>query len=187
MTAETRQSPFPCPRPRLSFIGVVCLVATSLGAYLALIGFGVWHPAVRRPAQPPILTDVAQGPITVNVSPGAFELTAQLESFTTELNANVGLNSPDPDDVHFPVQNPRDAATFAATAANKECLRIWRRAPFASRMYPATMLNGRWHWGRYDPFGPDGFSAEVSFGEDASALKVQINFSTDKVDWKIAE
>lgn len=190
MAAEPQQSPFRRLRPRWSLIGVACLATTSLGAYLVLIGFGAWHTAVRRRVQLPISTDVAQGATTITVSPQAVETSPRLESVGAELTAlqsSTESNSPNRFGVHFPIQDPRDAAEFAATAANDECLRIWRRAPFAANMYPATMVDGWWHWGGYDPFGPDGFSAEVSFGHRASSVKVQINFSTDAVDWNVAE
>jgi hypothetical protein len=40
-------------------------------------------------------------------------------------------------------------------------------------------VDGRWEWGRYDPAGPAGFSAEVSFDKKGKNERVRINWSTD--------
>jgi hypothetical protein len=81
--------------------------------------------------------------------------------------------------VHRRFDDPAKAAEYAAWHANEKCRKAWGRTPFSADLYPASERDGRWHWGEYDPAGPDGFSAEVSFSRDGTAVIVQINFSVD--------
>jgi hypothetical protein len=77
------------------------------------------------------------------------------------------------------------AAVFAARLANEKCHRLWRTEPFQPELHSAQFQGGRWHWGEYDPAGPGGFSAEVSFAPDGSNAEVRINFSTDaETEWE---
>jgi hypothetical protein len=77
------------------------------------------------------------------------------------------------------IRDPAVAARLAARYANEKCAKQWRREPFYPDLYSANLRNGRWHWGEYDPAGPEGFSVEVSFERDGKNPKVQVNFSTD--------
>jgi hypothetical protein len=71
------------------------------------------------------------------------------------------------------------AAARAASLANERCKKLWDATPFRAEMHTAELRDGRWHWGKYNPAGPDGFSAEVSFREDGSDPQVRVYFSTD--------
>jgi len=79
------------------------------------------------------------------------------------------------------------AAALASRLANDKCKEIYKREPFDPELYRARFLEGRWNWGEYDPAGPEGFSAEVSFARDGSDAQVQIHFSTDIEDWGDSE
>ena len=83
-----------------------------------------------------------------------------------------------------PDRDATAAARLAAALANEKCRKQWRQEPFYRDLYTAEFRAGRWYWGEYDPAGPDGFSAEVSFRRDGSDPRIQINFSTDtEADW----
>jgi hypothetical protein len=64
--------------------------------------------------------------------------------------------------------------------ANEKCLVEFGKEPFEIRHYSAQYLEGRWHWGKHDPAGIDGYSAMVSFDERGREPKAEIIFSTDK-------
>lgn len=71
------------------------------------------------------------------------------------------------------------AADLAATLANAECNRYYKKQPFKPDSFPAALTAGRWQWGRLDPKGSGGFSAEVSFDARGQNRKVQIFMSND--------
>ena len=72
-----------------------------------------------------------------------------------------------------------DVAIMASSLANNECERIYGKRPFSAGIYSAELINTTWHWGRLDPAGVNGLSAEVSLGRDGTDPKVKIYFSTD--------
>ena len=74
-----------------------------------------------------------------------------------------------------------EAAALAARLANDECQRLYERRPFSADLYSAELRGTTWHWGRYDPAGTHGFSAEVSFGIDGSDPKIRVHWSSDQV------
>ena len=80
------------------------------------------------------------------------------------------------------VLSSNDAAQLAAKLANDECERLYKRQPFAAGQYPAALRDGEYHWGGVDPGGPGGYSAQVTFGRDGSKPKVEVFFSTDRLD-----
>ncbi|MBI4243286.1 MAG: hypothetical protein HY606_04270 [Planctomycetes bacterium] len=72
-----------------------------------------------------------------------------------------------------------DVAIMASGLANDECERIYGKRPFSAGIYSAELINTTWYWGRLDPSGVNGFSAEVSLERDGTGPKVKIYFSTD--------
>jgi hypothetical protein len=74
-----------------------------------------------------------------------------------------------------------EAAIVAAKLANKECSRLFGRTPFSPSDYPAVLIGSRWHWGRHDPAGIGGYSAEVRFDEDATKPEIEVLFHTDRL------
>jgi len=73
------------------------------------------------------------------------------------------------------------AADLAAEIANEECNRLYKRRPFKSDDHVPELREGRWHWGRLDPLGHDGLSAEVTFDPDGANPEVTVYFSSDKL------
>lgn len=78
--------------------------------------------------------------------------------------------------------SPEGAANFAANLANEECQKLCKRRPFSPGSYRATFRDNRWYWGKFDPAGVHGYSAEVSFRKDGGAAKVEVFFSSDKLE-----
>ena len=68
----------------------------------------------------------------------------------------------------------------AAQLANNECEKQFHKRPFSPWTYPLSFHNGRLQWGRLDPAGIGGYSAEVSFQPPGFDSKVQIYFSSDE-------
>lgn len=75
----------------------------------------------------------------------------------------------------------RQAAELAADLANEECERLYGSRPFAHDDHVAAIKDGRWHWGRLDPAGHAGLSAEVTFNVDGSHPEATVYFSLDIV------
>lgn len=77
-----------------------------------------------------------------------------------------------------------EAAKLAARLANEKCQSFWGEEPFTAEAYKAALDGERWRWGRYDPAGIAGYSAEVSFTAGGRDPKVEVYWSTDAdVDW----
>lgn len=74
-----------------------------------------------------------------------------------------------------------EAATLAAKLANDECDRRFERRPFSPSQYPIGFVGDRFVWGRLDPGGEDGFSAEVSFGPGGGDPEVKCYWSVDSI------
>jgi hypothetical protein len=73
-----------------------------------------------------------------------------------------------------------EAADLAAKLANDECERRYERRPFAPSEYPIAFVGDQFRWGRLDPGGEGGFSAEVSFGPTGRDHEVKCYWSTDQ-------
>ena len=73
------------------------------------------------------------------------------------------------------------AAGLASKLANDECEQLYRQRPFSTDLYPAELQGSIWQWGRYDPAGIHGFSADVSFRVDGSDPKVKVHWSSDNI------
>ena len=82
----------------------------------------------------------------------------------------------------FKKLSPRGAAKFAAKLANRECEELYKRKPFSPKSYKAIFRENRWHWGKFDPAGIHGYSAEVSFKKDGSDPRVDVFFSSDSLE-----
>jgi len=78
-----------------------------------------------------------------------------------------------------PGLSPQAAAQLAATLANEQCDRLYQELPFRASQHPAILRNGTYEWGGFDPTGPKGLSALVSFRTDGSAPQVEVYFSCD--------
>jgi hypothetical protein len=78
--------------------------------------------------------------------------------------------------------NPRQAEQHALALANAKAKEVYGKEPFAPGQFPIILSQERWQWGRFDPAGVDGYSAQVSFRKDKTDPKVEVYFSTDKSD-----
>ncbi len=78
--------------------------------------------------------------------------------------------------------SPSEAAQLAARLANEECQRLFKRRPFEPSQHPAVLEGGEYRWGGLDQGGPGGYSALVTFRQDGSQAKVEVYFSTDRLD-----
>ena len=78
--------------------------------------------------------------------------------------------------------SPGAAAALAASLANDECHRVHKKRPFKAEQHAAVLLGETYRWGQLDLAGSSGLSAVVTFRADGSQPKVQVYFSTDKVD-----
>lgn len=72
------------------------------------------------------------------------------------------------------------AAEFASEIANERCQHVFGVSPFSPDSYPATMENSRWHWGKIQPPGISGFSAEIEFNVDGSSRYVRVVYHTSQ-------
>jgi hypothetical protein len=71
------------------------------------------------------------------------------------------------------------AAVMAARLANDACFQRFGQRPFEPGSHPIRRVDGRFEWGRLDPAGIDGYSAEVSFGPAGERPEVEVYFSSD--------
>lgn len=71
------------------------------------------------------------------------------------------------------------AAGHAAKLANEKCQKDFGKSPFTSDSYKAELVDSRWHWGKIDIKGINGYSAKVEFNKDGSNEDVKVAFSTD--------
>jgi hypothetical protein len=78
------------------------------------------------------------------------------------------------------INTPEKAAEFASKLANGKCQKSFGRSPFSPDSYSAQLIGSRWHWGKIEPFGIRGYSAEVEFNKDGSEPNVRIVLHTDK-------
>ena len=79
------------------------------------------------------------------------------------------------------------AAALAAEIANEKCADLYQERPFQADDYVPTFTDGRWRWGRMDPIGHYGLSAEVYFDPDGSDPDVAVYFSSDNTPPNLPE
>ena len=72
------------------------------------------------------------------------------------------------------------ASEHAAKLANEKCQKVFGESPFTPGSYEAELIDSKWHWGKIDPKGINGYSAKVEFGKDGSDENVKVAFSTDR-------
>jgi hypothetical protein len=72
------------------------------------------------------------------------------------------------------LSGPAEAADLAARLANDECEKEYGDRPFAANNWPIVLERGRWLWGRIHAFGPQGYSAVVSFERNGGLPLVRI-------------
>jgi len=164
---------------------VARLAGWSVAALLAIVCVVIWQAHDWRPRALPLPAESA--PVAVRDIPNDFDIDGPSVPGTTAVDVvvlpEVSLGEkPNPDGPGATMRSPAAAAELACWYANEKCLRQWGRAPFSPYLYVAHFKNERWFWGEYDPAGPGGFSAEVSFARDGSDVRVQINFSIDTAD-----
>lgn len=81
---------------------------------------------------------------------------------------------------HIEINTPEEAALLASKLANEKSREAFGVSPFTPESYSARLLNSRWHWGKIEPPGINGYSAEVEFDTDGSHQKVRTVLHTDK-------
>lgn len=77
------------------------------------------------------------------------------------------------------IDTPEQAAEFASMLANEKCQTSFGKSPFAPVSYSAELTGTRWQWGKIEPPGIHGYSAEVEFNADGSEQKVRTVLHTD--------
>jgi hypothetical protein len=95
-------------------------------------------------------------------------------------NNTAVLHANDSEKKQFLTQE--QASELAARLANEKCLRVFGRSPFTPELYKARLEDSRWHWGKIEPKGINGYSAKVEFSKDGSDENVKVAFSSDKAD-----
>lgn len=78
-----------------------------------------------------------------------------------------------------PTLSPNAAAQLAAKLANERCDHLYQNQPFSASQHLAVLSNGIYSWGGFDPAGPEGFSALVTFRANGNAPHVEVFFSCD--------
>ncbi len=78
--------------------------------------------------------------------------------------------------------SPEEAAKLAAQLANDKFQEAYGYSPFKPESYTATFVKSRWYWGKIDPAGIGGCSAEVELNRDGSGKRVRVAFHTDQLD-----
>ena len=78
------------------------------------------------------------------------------------------------------ILSQEQAAVHAAKLANEKCRKEFGESPFAPGSYEAELVDSRWHWGKIEPKGINGYSAKVEFNKDGSGENVKVAFSTDR-------
>jgi len=73
------------------------------------------------------------------------------------------------------------AAEHAAKLANEKCQKDFGNSPFTPDSYKAELVDSRWHWGKIDPKGFNGYSARVEFNKDGTNENVKVAFHTDEL------
>jgi hypothetical protein len=91
----------------------------------------------------------------------------------TILQANNSENSDQ-------ITSQEQAAMHAAKLANEKCQKEFGESPFTPASYEAELVDSKWHWGRIEPRGTNGYSAKVEFNKDGSDESVIVGYSTDK-------
>ena len=79
------------------------------------------------------------------------------------------------------ITSQEQAAAHAAELANEKCQKEFGESPFTPGSYEAELVDSKWHWGKIEPKGINGYSAKVEFCKDGSDENVKVAFSTDKV------
>jgi hypothetical protein len=82
-------------------------------------------------------------------------------------------------DSNTQITTQEQAAEFASKLANEKCKESFGKSPFAPDSYVAQLLDSRWNWGKIEPPGIHGFSAEIGFNVDGSDRKVRVVLHTD--------
>ena len=82
------------------------------------------------------------------------------------------------------IVSQEQAEVHAAKLANEKCQKEFGESPFAPGSYEAELVDSKWHWGRIDPKGINGYSAKVEFNKDGTDINVKVAFHTDRIDIK---
>ena len=73
------------------------------------------------------------------------------------------------------------AAEFASKLANERCKKSFNTTPFSPDSYTAELSDSRWHWGKIEPPGIHGFSAEIGFNMDGLEQEVRVVYHVPAV------
>jgi hypothetical protein len=74
---------------------------------------------------------------------------------------------------------PEEAAKFASKLANEKAQKSFGISPFSPDSYSAQIIGSRWYWGKIEPPGIGGYSAQVEFNRDGSGQVVRAVLHTD--------
>jgi hypothetical protein len=77
------------------------------------------------------------------------------------------------------IDTPEKAAALACELANEKAQNAFGVSPFTPESYSPRRIGSRWHWGKIEPPGIRGYSAEVEFNMDGSDPKVRTVLYTD--------
>ena len=82
-------------------------------------------------------------------------------------------------DINTQITTPEQAAEFASMLANRKCEESFGKSPFTPESYVAQFVDSKWNWGKIEPPGIHGFSADIGFNADGLEQKVRVVYHTD--------
>jgi hypothetical protein len=87
--------------------------------------------------------------------------------------------------VHAKKLDSTQAKILASDLANKKCDSLFHARPFNPDDYKAEFKDGTWIWGKIDPSGKNGYSAEVRFKKNGKNPLVKVVLTNDEDEtWK---
>ena len=79
------------------------------------------------------------------------------------------------------ITTQEQAAEFASKLANKKCKESFKKSPFSPDSYVAQLSDSRWSWGKIEPPGINGFSAEIGFNIDGTEPEARVAYNLPPV------
>jgi hypothetical protein len=87
--------------------------------------------------------------------------------------------------VHAKNVDSTQAKILASDLANSKCDSLFQARPFHPDDYKAEFKDGFWVWGKTDPSGKNGYSAEVRFKKNGKNPWVKVTLTNDQDEtWK---
>jgi hypothetical protein len=108
------------------------------------------------------------------------KMTILVVSISISGTFNATVLQADNSENKYEIITQEQAAEHAAKLANEKCQKEFGQSPFTPGSYEAESIDSKWHWGKIEPKGINGYSAQVEFNKDGSDENVKVAFSTDR-------